>query len=145
MERKLESHSLVEQLQAEALDSSVPVEDLLRKAKIVAAKLDLPDFLTWIEKELGGYSPGDAVPAYRVVSGEVRGWNPYHGWMPIIWQDANERIRSSTQPLSQSIGGISDLVNRGSNQLAAPLGSAKLGSLSSGFKIIPTFNFKLTA
>jgi len=101
----------------------------------VAAKLDLPDFLAWIEKELGGYSSGDTVPSYRVVSGEVRGWNPYHGWMPIVWQDANERIRSSTQPLIQSIGEISDLVNRGSNQLAAPMGSAKLGSLSSGFKM----------
>jgi len=69
------SLSLVEQLQAEALDRSVPTEDLLRKAKVVAAKLDLPDFLAWIEKELGGYDAGDAVPSYRVVSGEVRGWN----------------------------------------------------------------------
>lgn len=75
------------------------------------------------------------MPSYRVVSGEVRGWNPYHGWMPIVWQDANERIRSSTQSLSQSIGEISDLVNRGSNKLVAPMGSAKLASLGSGFKM----------
>jgi hypothetical protein len=38
--------SLVEQLQALALDRSVPVEDLLSRAKVVASKLDLPEFLS---------------------------------------------------------------------------------------------------
>ena len=36
--------SLVEDLQADALDSSVPIDDLLRKAKVVAEKLA---FATW--------------------------------------------------------------------------------------------------
>lgn len=44
--------SLVEQIQADALDRTVPVTDLLRKAKVVAIKLDLPDLLAWSEAEL---------------------------------------------------------------------------------------------
>ena len=54
--------SLVEQLQAESLNSRVATEDLLRKAKVVAAKLDLLDFQAWIECELNGYTEKDKLP-----------------------------------------------------------------------------------
>ena len=62
--------SHVEELQAEALNSSVPVDDLLRKAKIVAEKLDIRDFADWIERELTGYGEQDEYPVYRKVQGE---------------------------------------------------------------------------
>jgi hypothetical protein len=55
--------SLIEELQHGALDSNVRVGDLLRKAKAIAIKLDLPEFEKWVENELNGY-PSDTVPGY---------------------------------------------------------------------------------
>ena len=51
---------LVSELQKDALDSNVKLSDLLRKALVVATKLKMPDFKTWIQKELNGY--GDKIP-----------------------------------------------------------------------------------
>ncbi len=45
---------LVNELQAKALDPKTTVTDLLRISKVVAFKLGLDEFLTWIESELGG-------------------------------------------------------------------------------------------
>jgi hypothetical protein len=47
--------SLLLQLQGECLDSSVSIPDVLRKALVVARKLGVKDFQTWIEKALNGY------------------------------------------------------------------------------------------
>jgi hypothetical protein len=74
--------SLVEELQRDSLNADVSVSDLLRKAKTIAVKLDLPDLEKWVENELNGYPPGD-VPKYRIVVGQVKGRNPYHGWQPV--------------------------------------------------------------
>jgi len=43
--------SIVLELQAEALDSSKSVTDLLRKALAISVKLDLKDIQEWINKE----------------------------------------------------------------------------------------------
>jgi hypothetical protein len=77
--------SLVDQLQSAALDRNVPVEDLLRRAKVVATKLESHQFLSWIDREMKGYGPDDPVPEYRELSGIVEAWNPYHGWQAVIW------------------------------------------------------------
>lgn len=45
---------MVLQLQSEALNHSVPVLQLLRKAKVIASKLGLEDALVWIDRELDG-------------------------------------------------------------------------------------------
>ena len=46
--------SLIEQLQQDAVDRTVRTSDLLRKALLVAAKLEIPNVPSWIEKELSG-------------------------------------------------------------------------------------------
>lgn len=48
--------SVVIELQREALDRSIPASDLLRKALVVARKLSLPEFQSWIDRELNGAS-----------------------------------------------------------------------------------------
>jgi AbiTii len=119
--------SLVEQLQADALDRGVPVGDLLRKAKVVAAKLDLKEFLAWSDHEISGYGPEDKVPPYRMVQGEAYGFNPYRGWQPVIFPNAEVRRRITTQPNGQSVAEIADLVSRGeSGTFAIPLGAIPL-------------------
>ena len=83
--------SLVEQMQAEALDRSVMVSDLLRKAKVVASKLDLLRILTWTDAELNGYKPGQDVPDYRILRGEVCEFNPARGWVSVVWNGPEQR------------------------------------------------------
>jgi AbiTii len=76
--------TLVEQLQADAIDRSVPINDLLRKAKITAAKLGRADLREWIESELSGYARRSEIPKYRISYPELKFFNPYRGWCPII-------------------------------------------------------------
>jgi hypothetical protein len=77
--------SLVEQLQTDAMNLSVPVVNLLLKTKALATKLDLPDLLNWANHELSGYAQTDEIPAYRMVHGEYKAWNPNHGWQLILF------------------------------------------------------------
>lgn len=77
--------SLIEELQAQALDPSIPINDLLRKAKVVAEKLDIAELREWVDRELNGYGPTDQYPEYRKIHGEFQAFNPYHGWQPIIF------------------------------------------------------------
>ncbi len=76
--------SLVEELQRDALNANAKVSDLLRKAKAIAVKLELPELEEWVEHEMNGYPEGD-VPEYRVIVGQVKGRNPFHGWQPVIF------------------------------------------------------------
>ena len=56
--------SLVGELQREVVDSSVPISDILRKAKILASLLNNQEFKRWIHAELSGYGTSDR-PNYR--------------------------------------------------------------------------------
>jgi AbiTii len=105
--------SIVVQLQEEALDKGVPLADLLRKAFVVSRKLGLAEFQSWIENELNGYGKGVKVPDYRKVFGQVRGWNPYHGWQPIIFQDPKMGESLSHRYNSQSVAELESLVDGG--------------------------------
>jgi AbiTii-like protein len=99
---------LVLQLRADSVDPNVPVSKLLRLAKVIATKLDQKDALKWIDKELDGYMDGVAreVPAYRMIGGQPKGYNPYRGWQAILFQDNETEKQFSTVPLGLSIGAI---------------------------------------
>jgi AbiTii len=79
------SVSLIEQLQAEATQRSVPITDLLRKAKLAGAKLGRIDLIAWVDHELSGYLDiaGSELPTYRQVKGEIKFRNPYKGWQSV--------------------------------------------------------------
>ncbi len=111
--------SIVEQLQIEALDQSVPVSDLLRKAKVVAFKLELDEFLKWIESELDGYSSTE-VPSYRHLVGEPKAWNPFHGWQPLMTNSAELQRKMSEFPIGQSVPELEELLRIGKNTLHVP-------------------------
>jgi hypothetical protein len=59
--------SLVEKLQREVQDRDITVSALLREAKVVAARLNLPETPAWIDQELNGYQPHAGGIAYRCV------------------------------------------------------------------------------
>lgn len=102
--------SLVLQLQQESLDVHTSILVVLRKALVVAKKLALPDFQNWIEKELHGYGPGDDIPEYRVVSGQLKAWNPLRGWIPTAFEDTELAKRLSKRPIGQAIGELETLL-----------------------------------
>lgn len=110
------SDSVVIELQRDALDRKVPVTDLLRKALVVAKKLKILELEEWITKELSGYSETDTVPDYRVITGQVRGWNPYRGWQPIYFPNAEMEEKLSQRGNCQTIAEIENFVNERSEK-----------------------------
>ena len=99
---------IVRQLQAEAIDPNVPVTKLLRLAKVIATKLDQKDAVVWINAELDGYMRATTkdLPAYRMLTGQPKGHNPYHGWQSIQFTDGETARQFSQAPLGQSIGSL---------------------------------------
>lgn len=108
--------SLVEELQAAALNSSVPASALLQRAKVVAYKLDLSELLQWVEKELNGYKSSDELPRYRETVARVQAFDPRWGWKPVLFSDPRVReilskpakIRDSADRMEEFIRGDKD-------------------------------------
>lgn len=127
--------AVILQLQQDALDRDVPVSDLLRKALVIARKLALQEFQIWIENELKGYRNDQEAPDYRQVSGDVRGWNPYRGWMPLIFENPKAGESISRRKSTQSIAELEHLTqeNVDSNFLHMPYSQATQRELSKGF------------
>lgn len=98
---------IVYELEREALDESVAIEALLRKAFLVARKLKLKEFEEWITKEQNGYT--GEVPEYRMISGNYKALNPYRGgWVPVVLSPNVEKVLGSV-PLHNSISSLWDV------------------------------------
>jgi hypothetical protein len=137
--------SLVEQLQASALNPNTRVSDLLRMAKLVASKLALDELEKWVDAELKGYGLDDqSIPAYRSVRGHPMRLNPYHGWLPINFSGPGVRVaeKLSERKACQSIGELEDLVTRKGNREAGefhmPYGPAISARISKDMGVPPT-------
>ena len=101
-------NGIVLELQKEVLDETVSIESLLRKAYLIAKKLKFKEFEEWINQEQNGYN--NALPEYRYINGEIKAWNPYHGWMPMILpKNINDIV--SCISLDSSISAITDAYN----------------------------------
>lgn len=99
--------SLILELQKEALDPNQSVTVLLRKALVVATKLDLTDAVEWIEKEQKGWEGTETedFPEWRKVKGQIVAQNPVRGWIPVMIADHEYsemlRNRCMTSPVSE--------------------------------------------
>lgn len=79
------SKALVRQFQEEITFGQKRIQDLLRMAQLISAKLQSTDLQRWIEYELDGYPNIKSAPDYRtVVSTELQYFNPYHGWCTAV-------------------------------------------------------------
>ena len=88
--------SIVAELQHEALDEKTSVTSLLRKALVVANKLEHADTAKWIEHELKGYRDGKAaIPAYRHLRGIAQVFNPYRGYIPLEFNSVDLADRAN--------------------------------------------------
>lgn len=65
--------SFLRDIQDAAIDSNTELAVLLRKCKVLAARLGSPEFKQWVENELSGYDHVDALPEYRVIKVNSKG------------------------------------------------------------------------
>ncbi|CAK1746763.1 AbiTii domain-containing protein [Vibrio crassostreae] len=112
---------LVLELQKDALDPTVNVSVLLRKALVVSRKLSIADIEVWLNNELNGYSvSSDQIPDYREIKGEVKVFNPYHGFQPLHIQSQPIADELSKRKIGQSVGELDSILEGGSNDLRVP-------------------------
>lgn len=95
--------SLVLALQQDALNEGVSTVALLRKALVVAKKLDVGEIEEWLSNELNGYAEGKEIPEYRYLRGELKVFDPYRGWMPLHFGNPRDAERLARRATSQSI------------------------------------------
>ena len=87
-----------------ASNPSVPTDDLLRRALVVAKRLNVGELVSWIDAELNGYKIDQEVPDYRAVRGLLRAIDLFSGRsIPIEVNSAKLAHKLSTMPLRQSI------------------------------------------
>jgi hypothetical protein len=65
MHRVENKMTLLQEIQAGAVDGNTDLPTLLRKCRILAARLKNEEFKRWVQHELDGYPPGSALPDYR--------------------------------------------------------------------------------
>ena len=59
------SQDLIDAIRDDLVSESVDLSNTLRKAKILATKIGLPEFRDWINYEQAGYPKGAEIPSYR--------------------------------------------------------------------------------
>lgn len=103
--------SIVLDLQQEILKHDCDILNALRKAHLIASKLKLHEFDRWVIHELNGYADvtESDVPEYRKVSGQLKAWNPYRGWIPAQLTDEEIENIVCHRVLWQSIGELQQL------------------------------------
>jgi hypothetical protein len=108
--------SLVEELQRDALAPQVSLVDLLRKALVVAKKLGVTDFESWLTNELNGYpesSDYKLYPDYRILHGEIQAPVP-GGYVPVLFRGGQNAARLnevySRMPTARPIAELESLV-----------------------------------
>lgn len=65
--------SLLREIQEAAIDSSTDLAVLLRKCKVLAARLGSPELKEWVDNELNGYSDIESLPDYRILRVNSKG------------------------------------------------------------------------
>lgn len=114
-------NSLVLELQSDALDPSSSVLNLLRKASLIAYKLDVQELQEWVKLELNGYSELSKLPDYRFVNGELKAKNPFRGWIPVILDDAKISDFISKRPVCESISELEYLISKNNSNFLSLL------------------------
>ena len=126
---------IVIELQREALDEKISIESLIRKAYLVAKKLKLKEFEEWLNQEQNGYKK--EIPEYRNITGEIKAWNPYHGWIPMILPAKVADI-ASRMPIPNSISSLLDVYNSSEDRVAFSVNGAMTEFFNNSTDFMPT-------
>ncbi len=109
--------SIVLDLQNEVTKPNCDIVNVLRKAHLIAVKLNLFEFDKWISCELNGYKGGDVIPDYREVRGVLKAYNPYRGWIPTMIHDMKLENSICNKRVPNSISEIVTLSSQSENGL----------------------------
>lgn len=111
--------TLIEEIQKEAVDSKSDLGALLRKCKLLAARLGSRPLEDWLLWESNGYPDGVDVPSYRIWPLELKGY--FAGSFgsgirnaPIPWVCLPEKVRDAYQNYRcrQSIASIEEILKK---------------------------------
>lgn len=111
--------SLLRDIQNAAVDSAVPLTTLLRKCKVLAARLGNAEFKQWIDDELNGYASKEALPTYRVLRVNSKGHfsGPFQSGLrnadiPLICIPEEFRENLTFSYMKEPIAALESLVNK---------------------------------
>ncbi len=103
--------SLLREIQDAAIDEKIDISVVLRKCKVLAARLGNAEFKKWVDQELNGYKDQDVLPEYRVFEvfskghfvgpfgSELRNGDIPISCLPEKWRD-NFRYTRAREPIS---------------------------------------------
>ncbi|OJT16854.1 hypothetical protein BO221_48010 [Archangium sp. Cb G35] len=116
--------SLVDELIRLAQDDDTSLSELLRRTRVLAAKLKIPEMEAWVKNETSGYNRGNSeVPDYRRIPCELKALNIVRGWIPVLLGD-EEHFR--TVDIHQSVAEIETLLeSESSDRLSAHVSSGE--------------------
>lgn len=95
----------VYELQQMALNNDVDIEELLRKAYLVAVSVNQKDIEEWISNEQKGYKNINNLPDYRYLRGELKAYN-FGRWIPTSFGKKEQAEFFSNISFMESISGI---------------------------------------
>lgn len=123
----------VTQLAEDLARDTYSLSESLRKARLAASRLQLQNVSKWMDAELKGYGPTDELPLYRQKEGLLQGYNPYHGWQPIMSEDREFIKKVSRAPIGSPIAVLENDVRKstGKEVLEFGLPSEMRNALSS--------------
>ncbi|MFC8685918.1 hypothetical protein [Brevibacillus porteri] len=104
--------SLVLELQRKAINGTESITNLLRMALMVSKKLKVNEFEQWLNQEINGYSNNKDIPEYRAVCGDVKVFNPYRGYIPLIVEDSETADYLTRQKVNLSIAEVEHLLSQ---------------------------------
>lgn len=136
--------NLLEDIQNDAIDASSDLGSMLRKCKVLAARLNSIEFDDWIVCESNGYPDNVTIPEYRIWSLIVKGnfLGPFSSLndhiIPIAMLPEEVQDHYNAYEFKMSIGSVESLIlkNEGemviisTNDLALSLGSSILRNMN---------------
>ena len=133
--------SIVLDLQQEIISQDCDIVNALRKAHLIAVKLDLGEFDQWICNELNGYQTQKVCPDYRKIKCVLKAFNPYHGWVPTMINDSEFEKNISEKRIVQSISEIITLISNTTDGLSISCSGTELKYYNSIFDNPLPLNF----
>jgi AbiTii-like protein len=127
--------SLIEELQLLAVKRETRTSDLLRFAKLVAAKLHVSEASLWVDHELNGYPPGSTLPDYRTVSCRPKQLTD-RGWLPVHFADPEDIRKVSSTQVNSAVRELEALLDRPDGHLGQPFPAGLVEALrKNGFRL----------
>ncbi len=98
----------INELIKKAKDDSINVSSLLRDIKMLFSERNhlLPE---WVVSELEGYGKAK-VPNYRQIKGQMKAWNPFYGWVPVVHKNSEIEDKVCIRGSGQSIRELEELL-----------------------------------